>query len=1236
MTFNYYSTVKKYLDQNRIDYSLPEYIQRGWDRIYTLEEKEFNQRPCIIGSDVQIPNSIVRHRLGTQQRSMKANIETLRNVFELPKELLMNLSIEHELPNTIEEENISFEWNDEDDDTVIKHRKSIVSTIINKQREKRRKYEDYKYNYDNSEPLPIDEIIEEIQTNIGKDLKTEDLNLITELMQIISRYKQAQIMNIYDELSDIHLISKFGGVPKLVQALQEIQRAFEQVAMKTNVASIETVIDVLLEKDHTYRVAVELLNSFNENMKKHKQQQMFNLNNKSATSDLTILINDLQTIQNIDTSQVNNKDHDDQVKFLSEQLNTIFTRAHFDGIKTTFHSMKSSVSDALQEFIDKTEISLKTKLTEHDNITIESYIQDRLTLLNNNELKRIYERLAQQGILKRHIGSGELNQTITMGLMKKINTDGLGIVIENMKEAHLDIDSMSKLLQELICINNYIQTQSSISIEQIQNHLAMAYFIETSNLSEQNIQELAKSTKLYSIVDISLSDKATKDEYSIFLEQLKSPFIRICIQRILNSVNENTIDLSKVSNEFYKQYINDLLHELIYGSEEFNRNLLFHQVQEQLKKNKDLVDKIYRQMLKEKLINIDTKIKIDTDKKKVSIISNDINRILNNKEDRAQQSKLIELFNKIDVPIPERIKHWYKTKSSMPVKQLPLSNLKKETRRPNAKLTNTIPKTLREGVTRDIKDRSATISSSKHGNGQKKPSVKLQQKRPEMNKSSKILDPVSTTHPTISTTTTDVINTNVVSKLQDDSIKPIDTVIPERDNQLSNIVHTTSEHKQEFESSPYISTEIQSDILEQSDEKTNEIATSTRIETIRSESTTIGKVGDNKTINFELEHDAALLLYSPLLPNDPEQEVHMILNGKISEFISDSQYEKTKAQRVLAKAIPTNSIRQQIDRDTIVTNSSLSNLIVNNEEIISAVSDTRKLSNPSNVPGDELLIPITTPSLENIKSMAKTSHRTTNKSLKQTDDIYINSLTNALHNLFSRSEYDNNKLRKIHDELITSGHISPLNEFYRSSSEALRLTLDHCVTYNDLIKWTLSLLQTQNKPNLIDFGHDLYSIAIDLDLSLIERIDNTQCAFDIQEHLKHDLQTISETDLREINSYLNASQMEKLINITKKLNVTSKDRMIVDLYSYLLHLIQNCHTFKPKYRPMQIYLRVILIILYISEMSIAEIAETFKSRAMIDLIRKINEIEKHLSKMYSITFFGLSKRMNESRFILTK
>lgn len=55
--------------------------------------------------------------------------------------------------------------------------------------------------------------------------------------------------------------------------------------------------------------------------------------------------------------------------------------------------------------------------------------------------------------------------------MKKIDTDGLNTVIENMKEAHLDIKSMNELIEVLIHINQHIQTPSSVSLEQIQNQL---------------------------------------------------------------------------------------------------------------------------------------------------------------------------------------------------------------------------------------------------------------------------------------------------------------------------------------------------------------------------------------------------------------------------------------------------------------------------------------------------------------------------------------------------------------------------------------------------------------------------------------------------------------------------------------------------------------------------------------------------------------------------------------------
>ncbi len=86
-------------------------------------------------------------------------------------------------------------------------------------------------------------------------------------------------------------------------------------------------------------------------------------------------------------------------------------------------------------------------------------------------MKIVHERLAQQGTLKRSIGFNELNQSITMGLMKKIDTDGLDAVVENMKEAHLDINSINQLIQVLTHINQHIQTPVSISFEQIQNQL---------------------------------------------------------------------------------------------------------------------------------------------------------------------------------------------------------------------------------------------------------------------------------------------------------------------------------------------------------------------------------------------------------------------------------------------------------------------------------------------------------------------------------------------------------------------------------------------------------------------------------------------------------------------------------------------------------------------------------------------------------------------------------------------
>lgn len=62
-----------------------------------------------------------------------------------------------------------------------------------------------------------------------------------------------------------------------------------------------------------------------------------------------------------------------------------------------------------------------------------------------------------------------------MGLMKKIDTDGLGVVIENMKEAHLEINAMQELTQALTEINHHLQVQTSVSLEQLQKQLGGSF-----------------------------------------------------------------------------------------------------------------------------------------------------------------------------------------------------------------------------------------------------------------------------------------------------------------------------------------------------------------------------------------------------------------------------------------------------------------------------------------------------------------------------------------------------------------------------------------------------------------------------------------------------------------------------------------------------------------------------------------------------------------------------------------
>lgn len=82
--------------------------------------------------------------------------------------------------------------------------------------------------------------------------------------------------------------------------------------------------------------------------------------------------------------------------------------------------------------------------------------------------------------MKRLADYKESNQAITMGLMEKINTDGLSIVIDNMKNAQIDISSFNELLRVLTLINENIQNQSLIPIEQIQKQLGLPFAISSS------------------------------------------------------------------------------------------------------------------------------------------------------------------------------------------------------------------------------------------------------------------------------------------------------------------------------------------------------------------------------------------------------------------------------------------------------------------------------------------------------------------------------------------------------------------------------------------------------------------------------------------------------------------------------------------------------------------------------------------------------------------------------------
>lgn len=85
--------------------------------------------------------------------------------------------------------------------------------------------------------------------------------------------------------------------------------------------------------------------------------------------------------------------------------------------------------------------------------------------------------------MKRHTNAGDLQQTISMGLIRKIDKNGLTTVIDNISDAHLDFQPIDALQKVLSSIDQYNHSDASISIEQIQNQLSYLFIESDSSLS---------------------------------------------------------------------------------------------------------------------------------------------------------------------------------------------------------------------------------------------------------------------------------------------------------------------------------------------------------------------------------------------------------------------------------------------------------------------------------------------------------------------------------------------------------------------------------------------------------------------------------------------------------------------------------------------------------------------------------------------------------------------------------
>jgi hypothetical protein len=74
-------------------------------------------------------------------------------------------------------------------------------------------------------------------------------------------------------------------------------------------------------------------------------------------------------------------DRNAQTECLHERLTHVFTRRHLDGLKIVLQAMGSPAGKTLLDYLHRIEQSRQRRLTDREQLIVESFIDDHLSLL---------------------------------------------------------------------------------------------------------------------------------------------------------------------------------------------------------------------------------------------------------------------------------------------------------------------------------------------------------------------------------------------------------------------------------------------------------------------------------------------------------------------------------------------------------------------------------------------------------------------------------------------------------------------------------------------------------------------------------------------------------------------------------------------------------------------------------------------------------------------------------------